>query len=175
VKLRIELRNIRAPSTPRLTPACSVSFLGASPNATFTLAREHYETEQYILNSGLSFRFLRDCLYVDFVPFMASPNGVIAGPAGNGRCSWVSRDDVADVALSVLLGIGHDGKTYDITGSQADTFLYAAEQLQIASKRRVTYRDENLDEAYASRSSYDVPTREIEGWVSSYLAIAKGS
>jgi NAD(P)H dehydrogenase (quinone) len=150
------------------------SFLGASPNATFTLAREHYETEQYILQTGVAFTFLRNNLYMDLVPFMASSQGQIAGPAGNGRFACVSRDDVADVAVSVLLHGGHDGRTYDVTGGEAQTLAYAAEQLQKYSGRPVVYKNETLDEAYASRSSYNVPHSEVEGWVTSYLAIANG-
>src|SRR5690242_8985194 len=36
------------------------SFAGASPQATFTLARDHWATEQHIRNSGLEWTFLRD-------------------------------------------------------------------------------------------------------------------
>src|SRR5713226_7634107 len=54
-----------------------------------------------------------------------SPKGVIHGPASNGTVSWVSRDDLADVTVSVLTTGGHDGASYDITGSQALTLAQA--------------------------------------------------
>ena len=47
------------------------SFLGAAPDATFTLARHHWVTEQRLRASGVAFTFLRDSLYLDFLPFMA--------------------------------------------------------------------------------------------------------
>ena len=47
------------------------SFAGAAPDATFTLARDHHATEQHILSRGLPATFLRDNLYLDFLP--ASP------------------------------------------------------------------------------------------------------
>jgi len=36
------------------------SFVGAAPDAVFTLARDHYATEQHITASGLSYTMLRD-------------------------------------------------------------------------------------------------------------------
>lgn len=56
------------------------SILHAWPNATFTLARDHYATEQYIVASGLEYTLLQDSFYADFVPHLASAAGVIAGP-----------------------------------------------------------------------------------------------
>jgi len=38
----------------------------------------------------------------------------------------------------------------------------------------IVFRDETLEEAYASRASYGAPDWEVEGWVTSYLAIAVG-
>jgi NAD(P)H dehydrogenase (quinone) len=150
------------------------SFLGAAPGATFTLAREHFATEQFIRNSGRAFTFLRNSLYVDYVPFLASAQGVIAGPAGTGKVACVSRDDVAAVAANVLLTAGHDGETYDVTGGAAFTLAAAAAELATFTRRAVTYKAETLEEAYASRSSYAVPQSEVDGWVTSYVAIARG-
>jgi NAD(P)H dehydrogenase (quinone) len=37
-----------------------ISFYGAEPNATFSLARDHWHTEQHIRERGLTFTFLRE-------------------------------------------------------------------------------------------------------------------
>ncbi len=150
------------------------SFLGAAPDATFTLARHHHLTEEHIRATGLAHTFLRNSMYLDFVPFFASADGVIAGPAGDGRCAWVSRDDVADVAAAVLTTAGHDGLTYELTGPDAHTLTWAAEQLTRVCGREVRYVDETLEQAYASRAHYGAPDFEVEGWVTSYLAVKEG-
>ena len=62
-----------------------ISFYGASADATFTLARDHHLTEQYIEQSGMAWTFLRDNLYADFFPMMVGDDGVIRGPADDGR------------------------------------------------------------------------------------------
>ena len=79
------------------------SFVGAAPGATFTFARDHWHTEEHIRSTGVDFTFLRDNLYLDFVPGFVGSDDVIRGPAGDGRVAAVARDDVAAVAAAVLL------------------------------------------------------------------------
>jgi hypothetical protein len=38
----------------------------------------------------------------------------------------------------------------------------------------VTFYDETLDEAYASRAGYGAPDWQVEAWVSTYTSIASG-
>jgi len=150
------------------------SFLAAGPECTFTFGRDHWHTEEHIKASGLRHTFLRDNIYLDLLPRMAGADGVIRGPAGDGRVAAVTRDDVADVAVAVLLGDGHDGRTYDLTGPEALSMDEVARVLSEASGRTVTYQAETLEEAYASRASYGAPDWEVAGWVTSYAAIANG-
>ncbi|HEY0187832.1 MAG TPA: NAD(P)H-binding protein, partial [Cellulomonas sp.] len=152
-----------------------LSFMGAAPDATFTFARDHWATEEHVRASGLRFTFLRDCLYHDAVARFVGADGVIRGPAGHGRVAAVAHDDVADVATAVLLdehAHTHDGRVYDVTGPAAYTLTEAAEVLSRATGRTITYVPETLDEAYASRASFGAEPWEVDGWVSSYAAIA---
>jgi len=152
-----------------------LSFYDAGPDSTFTFARDHWHTEQHIRASGVSFVFLRDNLYLDVLPYMISAEGVIAGPGGNGRFAGVARDDVADVAVTVLLDpSAHDGRTYDLTGPQSISLADVAKAVSAASGRPFRYHEETIDEAYASRAHYGAPRFEVDGWVSTYVAIAKG-
>jgi NAD(P)H dehydrogenase (quinone) len=152
-----------------------LSFVGAAPEATSTLAREHWRTEEHVRSTGLKHTFLRDNAYLDYVPALVGPDGVIRGPADEGRVGAVAREDVAEVAVAFLLGEGqHDGRTYDVTGPEASTLHKAAEELSRAIRRRISYYPETLEEAYESRSSYGAPEWEVERWVTSYTAIAAG-
>jgi NAD(P)H dehydrogenase (quinone) len=151
-----------------------VSFLGAAPDATFTLARHHFQTEQHIRAHGVDFTFLRDSLYLDVLPYFAGADGVIRGPAGTGKLAPVARDDVADAAVAVLRDARHTGASYDLTGPVALTLDEIAAELSLASGRSINYRPETLAEAYASRAHYGAPDWEVEGWVTSYAAIATG-
>lgn len=150
-----------------------LSFLSAAPDATFTFARDHYWTEERIRSSGAEYTFLRDSLYADYVPFMAS-GGALRGPAGDGAVALVTRDDVADVAAAVLTAEGHSGETYDVTGPELVTFAQMAQTLSRVTGRDVTYENETMDQARASRESYGAPEWELQGWITSYAAVSTG-
>ena len=151
------------------------SYLGAAPDATFTLARDHWATEQHIRSTGMSFTFLRDSAYLDFLPALAGADGVIRGPAGNGAVGAVARSDIARVAAAVLTDPdSHVGRTYDLDGREALTLAEVAAIITDVTGRETVYHEETIEEAYASRASYNAPDWEVDAWVSTYTAIASG-
>ena len=151
------------------------SFYGAAPDATFTLARDHYATEERIRASGMDYTFLRDNFYLDFLPLMTDDHGVIRGPAGDGVFSGVAREDIARSAVAVLRDPAiHKGKTYQLTGPEELTMARAAEIISEGTGRNVTYQAETVEEAYASRAPYNAPKWQVDAWVSTYTAMAAG-
>jgi NAD(P)H dehydrogenase (quinone) len=151
------------------------SFLAAAPDATFTLARDHYFTEEHIKASGMSWTLLRDNLYIDFMEALVGDDGVIRGPAGDGRVAMVTRADIADVAAIALRNPDeHRNVTYNLTGPEAPTMTEAARILSDARGTPVTFHDETIDEAYASRAKWGAPDWQNDAWVSTYTAIASG-
>jgi uncharacterized protein YbjT (DUF2867 family) len=152
-----------------------ISFYGAAPAATFTLARDHWATEQHIRAHGLPATFLRDNLYADFMPALVGQDGIIRGPAGDGTVAAVAQRDIADAATAVLLDpADHLGRTYDLTGPESLTLSEIAEILSAVTGRTVTYRHETIEEAYATRAGYAAPGWQVDAWVSTYTAIAAG-
>jgi len=151
------------------------SFQGAAPDATFTLARDHHATEERIRASGMAWTFLRDAFYIDFVSQLVGEDGVIRGPAGEGRVAAVTRADVAEVAATILRDpAAHAGAAYELTGPEALTMAEIAATVADAQGRAVTYRDETLDEARASRAVWQAPEWQVDAWISTYTAMAAG-
>jgi uncharacterized protein YbjT (DUF2867 family) len=157
------------------------SFFQANPQSTFLLARDHWHTEARIRESGLAFTFLRDNLYADVLLDIAGPEGVIRGPAGDGRISAVARADVIDAAVAVLQDAAtpgaasrHDGAGYGLTGPTAMTLTEVAQTITRVTGRQVRYQAETIDEAYASREVFGAPRWQVDAWVSTYTAIAAG-
>jgi uncharacterized protein YbjT (DUF2867 family) len=153
------------------------SFVGAAEDAVFTFARDHWHTEQYIRASGLRWTFLRDNVYHHALTTWVGHDDVIRGPAGDGRVASVSHDDVADVATAVLLDErrhAHDGRTYELTGPQSLTLHEIAEALSRLAGRTIRYEPEPLEQAYAARAGHGLDPAVLEGWATSYAAIAAG-
>lgn len=152
-----------------------MSFLGAAPDATFTLARDHFATEQHIRSSGMNFTFLRDAFYLDFMPSLVGEDGVIRGPAGDGRAAIVARADVARTAIRVLENPeAHANQTYNLTGPEALSLTEVAAIITQHTGRATSFSSETIDEAYASRAPYNAPSWQVDAWVTTYTAIAAG-
>jgi uncharacterized protein YbjT (DUF2867 family) len=162
------LRFLDAAAAAGVRRVVYTSFLAASPEATFTLARHHWVTEQHLVSLGLPFVALRDSMYADFLPLLVGQDGVVRGPAGSGRFAPVAIDDVAAAAVAALRDPGLTG-TFDLTGP---ALLSMAEAAALVGAR---FEDETVEEAWASRRATGAEDWEIEGWVTSYLAIRDGS
>ncbi|WP_026550775.1 SDR family oxidoreductase [Arthrobacter sp. Br18] len=151
------------------------SFLGAAPDATFTLARDHFATEEYIRATGINYTILRNSVYGDLMAALVGEDGMIRGPAGDGRVAVVSRADIARTAETVLKDpAAHRNRTYNLTGPEALTLTEIARALSGGGGTAVTFHDETLAEAYESRMGFGVADWQVEAWVSTYTAIAAG-
>jgi uncharacterized protein YbjT (DUF2867 family) len=80
----------------------------------------------------------------------AVADGVLALPADDVREPFVDLDDLADVIVEVLVGDGHDGRRYEVTGPESLTFAEAAARLSEASGRDVAYLPVGFDEFHAA-------------------------
>jgi len=151
-----------------------LSFLKASADSTFKLGRQHHATEAHIESTGLGHTFLRSSFYADFVPYFTGEDGVIRAPAGDGEVSWISRDDIADTIVAAVQTDEYVAQALENTGPAALDFHETAEILSRVTGREISYVEETEEEAWESRRPTGAPEWEIEGWVSSYLAIANG-
>lgn len=151
------------------------SFYGAGEKATFTLSRDHAQTEAYIKELGFTYTFLRDNFYLDFFIDIALENGEIRGPAGRGRVSAVARKDTSRVAAEILLDPKEwENQTLNLTGPEDLSMEEIVELLSKETGNAITYVDESVEEAYESRKKWPAQTWEYDAWVSTYTAIKAG-
>ena len=151
------------------------SFYGADEKATFTLSRDHAQTEAYIKELGFSYTFLRDNFYLDFLIDVALENGEIRGPAGSGLVSAVARKDTSRVAAEILLNPKEWGnQTLNLTGPEDLSMEEIVALLSKETGNSIRYVDETLEEAYESRKKWPAQTWEYDAWVSTYTAIKAG-
>ena len=152
-----------------------LSFYNASKNSVFTLARDHFATEEHIKENGFKYTFLRDNFYADFFVEMCKEYDEIKGPAGNGKVSVVVRSDVSEVVAKILENLEKwENQTLNMTGPEE---LTMEEITKLASKylgKEIKYIAETVDEAYESRKIWKAEQWEYDSWVSTYTAIAEG-
>ena len=151
------------------------SFYGADEKATFTLSRDHAQTEAYIKKLGFTYTFLRDNFYLDFFIDIALENGEIRGPAGRGRVSAVARKDTSRVAAEIILNPKEwENQTLNLTGPENLSMEEIVELLSKETGNAITYVDESVEEAYESRKKQPAQNWEYDAWVSTYTAIKVG-
>jgi NAD(P)H dehydrogenase (quinone) len=100
------------------------SGLRPEPPNPAVVAPSHYETEQALARSGMAWTILGMSLYADYqIPeaSQAIAAGALVHNRGTGKVAYVARDDCAAVAAAVLVGTGHAGKRYEVTGPQPYT------------------------------------------------------
>ncbi|MBM7635524.1 SDR family oxidoreductase [Streptococcus saliviloxodontae] len=151
------------------------SFYNASADATFTLSRDHAETESYIKESGFAYTFVRDNFYMDFFVELCQVYGEIKGPAGQGKVSAVVRSDVAEVIVEILKNpIKWENQVLDMTGPKDLSLEEIAEQFSQLKGVSISYIEETVEEAYKSRQVWRAEDWQYDAWVSTYTAIASG-
>lgn len=151
------------------------SFYGADEQATFTLSRDHAQTEAYIKELGFAYTFLRDNFYLDLFIDMALENGEIRGPAGSGQVSAVARKDTSRVAAEILFNPKKwENQTLNLTGPEDLSIEEIVALLSKETGNSIRYVDESVEEAYESRKKWPAQIWEYHAWVSTYTAIKVG-
>ncbi|MEH3055443.1 MAG: NAD(P)H-binding protein [Patulibacter minatonensis] len=151
-----------------------LSALGADPDATWDAARQHWLIERDLQDSGMAWTIARAGLPIDLLPQLVTVDGEIAGPAADGRVSAVSRDDLARALVALVLGDGHDGRVYDLTGSESLSLGDVAAVMAHSTRQSVRYRPTTREEASAALATrYDDPA-ERSSRLSIFGAIATG-
>lgn len=100
------------------------------------------QVEEHVRASGLAFTFLHpNWFFQNFSTSMAGgiKAGTLAEPAADAGTGFIDARDIAAVAAEALLGTGHEGKTYTLTGPEVLTRAQVAELLSKELGRKVAY------------------------------------
>ncbi len=120
------------------------------------LMEGHFQTEDYIKDSGLNYTLFRNALYLDTIPQFVGGEKVfetgINLPAGEGRVAYAMRSEMGEAIANVLAEDGCDNKFYQLTGSVAATFSDIAAALSELSGKDVKY-------APAEKSAFETGMR----------------
>ena len=119
-----------------------VSSMEAAPDATATLPKNHYDTEQHIAALGMNWTFLRPNYYMQnmlmYAGAIARTNS-FALPLGTSKTAMIDARDVGEVAAVVLTGEGHVGQAYRLTGPAMMDFHEVAAHMGAVLARPVSY------------------------------------
>ena len=113
------------------------------------LMLDHFETEDYIKESGLKYTIFWSALYMDVIPLFVGKQVFEAGifqPAGGGKVAFALRKEMGEAMANVLLNEDCENKTYKFTGNESYSFYNVADVLTKLSGKEVKYTPLKADD-----------------------------
>lgn len=139
--------------------------------------RYHAAVEQKIKDSGIAYTFLRPNLFMQgLLGFRESiaEQGKFFAAIGDAKISAVDVRDIAAVAAAVLTGDGHEGRTYNLTGSEALTHQEMAEKLSGALSRRIQFVEVSPEAMREALAAAGFPDWQADGLIEDYAHYSRG-
>jgi uncharacterized protein YbjT (DUF2867 family) len=148
-----------------------LSQFDANVNSPVRFLRYHAAIEAAIQSSGMAYTFLRPNLFMqgilNFRSTIATQNAFYAA-AGDAKVSAVDVRDIAEVAVAALTQTGHEGKIYNLTGSQALTHAQMAAHLSAAIDRQIAFVDVPPESMHKFLLDAKFPSWQADGLLEEY-------
>jgi len=149
-----------------------LSLMASNPDSAFPYSRDHYESEKFLAQTGVAFSSLHNAFYLDMFFQKIGPDGIVRGPAGDGKGAFITREDVAQAAAAAALNppVG----VVSITGPEALSVSEVVERFSKLIGRDLQYQAETVDVARVRLQGAlnDEWKRDVEiGW---FEAIERG-
>lgn len=133
--------------------------------------KEAEACEQIVADSGLNYTIVRASWFNQnfsegaFLEFIL--NGEIALPMPEAEIPFVDADDIAEVAVKVLLDDSFNGKTVTVTGPRKMTYKEAIEIMAAETGKEIVYQPISIEEFKDGMKAAGLPDSYI--WLFSYL------
>ena len=88
-------------------------------------------------------------------------NENILFPAGEGKASWVLREELAEAAAHVLTTEDHKNKTYSLTNTESIGFNAIAQNISEVLNKKVKYTSPDINDFKAIMEKAGVPEMYI--------------
>jgi len=119
-----------------------LSSFEAVAEATSPIPALHYEVEQHIQASGLGWTMIRPNFFMqNLLPsaYTIKNEGKFFLPMGDGVTVMMDCRDIGAAMAETLVGDGHEGRSYELSGPELVTFYDVAEQLSAVLGRKIEY------------------------------------
>jgi uncharacterized protein YbjT (DUF2867 family) len=154
------------------------SGMGARSDSPAEILRQHGQTDQALTDSGLPFTILQPNSFYQNLLWSAGTikdQGAFYLPMSSARQSLVDVRDIAAVAVAVLTGTGHEGKTYVITGPESLSYHQVADKLSAVLGRPIRYVDVPPEAAHDSMLKAGMPEWNARAVTELYGIFAAGA
>lgn len=149
----------------------------ADPDSSNPILADHGQTELALAASGVKWTALRNSFYSEILKGTVDlllVDGQLLIPEGQGKHSWVTREDCARAAAGALAGRLADLGPVDVTGPEALSFADLAPRLSRLSGRTITAQPLPDNEIIARVVAKGIPA-DVAGFMIGFASrIARG-
>lgn len=153
--------------------AVKLSALGASPRTKSGLTLEHWEAEQILESTKMTWTILRPHAFMqnwlgEEAKTVREENAIYSA-VGDGIVPFIDARDISAVAVETLLNPElHHGQRYILTGGEAFGFKRLANTLSQVTGKTIVYKPLSMDEMRIRMEKQGIPSESID----SLLALA---
>ncbi len=145
LRIKQHIACIEAAKAAGVKKVVYTSIVGREKKNTFSdVIISNRETEKYLRASGLDWVIGRNSLYaepdLDFVEYYLK-TGKIVNSAGNGKCAYTTRDELAAAYTELITNEAHSQQTYFLGGNEAITQQELADIISEIYQRPVVFED----------------------------------
>lgn len=106
------------------------------------LMQDHFNTEDYIKESGLNYTIFQNGLYMEFLQFFVNKDHLEKGislPVGDGKVAFTLRSEQAEAMANVLMNEPFENQTYQFTNNTTYSFYDVANYLTELSGKKIKF------------------------------------
>ncbi len=131
------------------------------------IIKQGYRVDEAIKSSGLPWTILRPTFFMQNTMMAAqtiASDGAIYWDMKDGRLAMIDVRDIVDVAVAVITGTGHEGKSYILTGPEAISFHDVARTFSSVLGKDVKYVNVPDEAAIESMVGMGLPEWIAQGY-----------
>jgi NAD(P)H dehydrogenase (quinone) len=120
----------------------SLAIQNIETSAVKDLMMSHFQTEDYLKQSGLTYTILRNTMYAEAIPQIIGEHAASSGiqlAGGTGKVPYAFRAELGEATANVLMQDGHENKIYHLVGSIAYSYQDVADAMSQNLDNQVHY------------------------------------
>ncbi|RLD26260.1 MAG: SDR family NAD(P)-dependent oxidoreductase [Bacteroidetes bacterium] len=150
------------------------------PNsALWFIAKDHVETEEHLVNSGIPYTLFKNGFYMDMITDFIGENVLetqtVFLPAKEGKVNFALRKEIAEALANVLATEGHENKSYDIGGEETISFGEIAGFLSEISGKKINYVSPDAETYKQELAKHNVPEIYINMFTGFAIAFSENA
>jgi uncharacterized protein YbjT (DUF2867 family) len=168
---------VRVASASGLKHLVKLSQYAADINAAVRFLRYHAAVEQKIIDTGISFTFLRPNLFMQGIlgfKDVIAEKGMFFASIGETPVSCIDLRDIAAVACHVLVNGGYENQVLNLTGPEALSHAQMAAIITEVTGNNVQFLEVSPEEMLQGLLAAGFPEWQAEGLIEDYAHYNNG-